>query len=202
MIPESKSTVFRRLAGQLRAGCERHGLDLPGGVAEHILAERINAVAARLRISDQHVMRTYCGEDAIAALVEVCLQVRVEQDREIEQASPMLLPVPHAATVIGALAASCQAATTAANRAETTTAVIESTAAILAIAGAIARSDLTGPAILDAQTAVIARTQLSTMVDRLGDGTWHMPGHENLIDLRQHDLAMRDRIEHDLQLLS
>ena len=26
--------------------------------------------------------------------------------------------------------------------------------------------------------------------------------HENLTDARQHDLAMRDRIEHDLQLLS
>jgi hypothetical protein len=82
------------------------------------------------------------------------------------------------------------------------TAVIEATAAILAFAGAIARGEATGPAILDAQTTVIARTQLSTMVDHIGAGTSHMPGHENLPDARQHDLAMRDRIERDLQILS
>jgi hypothetical protein len=40
------------------------------------------------------------------------------------------------------------------------------------------------------------------MVDHLGAGIWHMPGHENLPDARQHDLALRDRIERDLQLLS
>ena len=202
MRPNSKSTVFHDLAGQLRAGCARHGVDLAGGVAELILADRINAVAARLRISDAEIMRTYCGEDAIAALVQVCIQARAEQAHEIDRASPMLLPLRHAATIIGALAASCQAATTAPNRAESTTAVIEATAAILAVAGAIARADPTGPAILDAQTAVIARTQLSTTVDHLSAGTWHMPGHDTLSDARQHDLALRDRIQHDLQLLS
>jgi hypothetical protein len=80
--------------------------------------------------------------------------------------------------------------------------IIEATAAILAIAGAIARAEATGPAILDAQTGVIARTQLSTMADHLGAGTWHMPGHVNLPDAHQHDLAMRDRIERDLQILN
>jgi hypothetical protein len=40
------------------------------------------------------------------------------------------------------------------------------------------------------------------MVDHLGAGTWHMPGHETLPDGRRHDLAMRDRIERDLQILS
>ena len=40
------------------------------------------------------------------------------------------------------------------------------------------------------------------MVDHLGAGTWHMPGHQNLVDAHQHDLAMRDRIERDLQILS
>jgi hypothetical protein len=58
------------------------------------------------------------------------------------------------------------------------------------------------PGILDAQTVVVARTRLSTMVDHLGEGTWHMPGHENLVDARRHDLALRDRVERDLRLLS
>jgi hypothetical protein len=202
MTPDSTNTAFRRLAEQLKAGCERHGLDLPSGVAELILAHRINAVASRLRITDHQVMRTHCGKETIAALVDLCRQARTEQDREIEQASPTLLPLPHAATIIGALAASCQAATTATNRTETTTAVIEATAAILSITAAIARAEPTGPAILDARTVVIARTQLSTMVDHLGDGTWHMPGHDPLPDARQHDLALRDRIDRDRQLLS
>jgi len=112
-----------------------------------------------------------------------------------------LLPIPHAATIIGALAASCQAATTAPNRTETTTAIHEATAAILHIAGAIARAGEDGQAILDADTVVIARTQLSTMLERLTDGTWHMPGHARLPNRREHDLAMRDRIAQDLQWL-
>lgn len=186
MTPDSKSTVFRRLADQLRTGCEHRDLTMRDGTAELILAERINAVAGMLRITE---------------LVNVCEQARAHQQTEIDLASPMLLPIPHAATIIGALAASCQAATTAANHTETTIAVCEATAAILHIAAAIARAGEDAHAILDADTAVIARTQLSTMVERLTDGTWHMPGHERLPDRREQDLAMRDRIAQDLQWL-
>jgi hypothetical protein len=113
----------------------------------------------------------------------------------------MLLLIPHAATVIGALAASCQAATTASGRTETTTAVMEATAAILGIAGAIARAGDTGQAILDEQTAVVARNLLAATVYHLSDGSRQMPGDRNLPDGRDQDLAMRNRINQDLQLL-
>jgi hypothetical protein len=80
-------------------------------------------------------------------------------------------------------------------------AITEATSAIVRIAGAIARAGDTGAAILDAETAVIARTQLSTMVHNLADGVWHLPGHELLTDARQHDRSMADRIQRDLRLL-
>ncbi len=201
MKPDSKSTTFRGLVDELRRRCARRGVELNDGVAELILADRINAVAGLLRVSDQHAMRTCLHDDAIAGLVEVCVRARTEQWAEVELASPMLLPVAQAATVIGALAASCQAATTASGRTETTTSVVEATAAILNIAGAIARAGDTGQPILDAETVVIARNQLGAMLAHLSDGSWQMPGHRNGPDGRYHDLAMRDRIQHDLQLL-
>ena len=201
MKPDSKSMVFRRLADQLRAGCEHRGITMRDGTAELILADRINAVAGMLRITDHYAMRTYLTDEVITELVNVCERARTHQQTEIDLASPMLLPIPHAATIIGALAASCQAATTAANHTETTIAVCEATAAILHIAAALARAGEDAHAILDADTAVIARTQLSTMVERVTDRTWHMPGHERLPDRREQDLAMRDRIAQDLQWL-
>jgi hypothetical protein len=159
MKPESKSTTFRRLVEQLREGCQRQGIQLDHGAAELILAEHINAVAARLRVTDHHAMRAYLTEEIIEQIVARCAQTRAQQQAKVDLASPMVLPVPHAATIIGALAASCQAATTANSSTETITAVIEATSAILRIAGAIARTGDTGQAILDAETAVIARTQ-------------------------------------------
>jgi hypothetical protein len=201
MKPDSKSTTFRHLAQQLRDGCERRGIQLDDGAAEIILADRVNAVANKLRVTDHHAMRSYFTDDMIEQIVGLCERERTQQQAEIELASPMLLPIPHAATIIGALAASCQAATIATHRTDTTIAVHEATAAILRIAGAIARAGDTGCAILNAATAVIASTQLSTMVECLTDGTWHMPDHERLPDNRGHDLAMRDRIAHDLELL-
>jgi hypothetical protein len=102
---------------------------------------------------------------------------------------------------VGALAASCQAATTAGHRTETVTAVIEATSGILRIAGAIARTGDTGHAILDAQMTVIAPRQLSTTAHSLTEGAWHVPGHQRLPEAREHDLSMANRIRHDLGLL-
>jgi hypothetical protein len=201
MKPDTKSTTFRRLAEQLSDSCERRGIHLDNGAAERILAEHINAIAGRLRVTDHHAMRAYFTDDIIEEIVGRCEQAHAQQQAEVELASPMLLTIPHAATVIDALTASCQAATTATLRTDTSTAVLEATSAILGIAGAIARASDAGQAILDAETAVIARTQLSTMIERLTDGTWHIPGHEPLPDAREHDLAMRDRMTRDLELL-
>jgi hypothetical protein len=201
MKPDSRSTTFRRLAEQLREGCQRRGIQLDDGVAELIVAEHINAVAATLRVTDHQVMRTYLSDDIIEQIVARCERARTQQQAEVDLASLMLLPIPHAATIIGALAASCQAATTAEHRTETVTAILEATSAILRIAGAIARAGDAGPAILDAETAVIAHTQLSTMAHHLTDGVWHLPGHEQLPDAREHDLSMANRIQRDLQLL-
>jgi hypothetical protein len=187
MKPESRSTVFRRLADQLRTRCARRGLDLNEGVAELILADRITKVAALLRVTEQHAMRTYFHDDTINDLADLCVRARERQNVEVELASPMMLPIPHAATVIASLAASCQAATTAALRTETTTAVMEATAAIVRIAGAIARAGDLEPAIIDANTAVITRSQLDAMVAHLNNGSWQMPGHRNLPDAHEHD---------------
>jgi hypothetical protein len=181
--PDSTSKTFRTLTQQLRDGCRRRGVDLDHGAAELILADHVNAVAARLRITDTHALRGYLTDEAVNQLAEVCARARAHHDRDVELASPMLLPVAHAATIIGAPAASCEAATTAEHRAETTTAVREAAATILRIAGAIARD------------------QLSTMVDHLTDGSWHMPDHQQLPDARAHDLALRDRIARDRELL-
>jgi hypothetical protein len=146
-------------------------------------------------------MRTYFQDDTINDLADLTAHAREQQDVDVELASPMVLPIPHAATVIGSLAASCQAATTASARIETTTAIMEATAAIVRIAGAIARAGDTEPAILDAETAVIARSQLAAAVAHLRHGRWTMPGHRCLPDARDHDLAMAQRIQSDGQLL-
>jgi hypothetical protein len=76
---------------------------------------------------------------------------------------------------------------------------MEATAAIVRIAGAIARASDTDPAIVDAETAVIARSQLAAAVAHLSNGSWTMPGHRCLPDAR--DLAMAQRIQSDAQLL-
>jgi hypothetical protein len=201
MKPESRNAIFCRLADQLRASCERRGVDLSEGVAERILADGISEVAKLLRVTDQHAMRTYFHDDTINGLADLTARARQQQDVEVELASPMVLPIPHAATVIGSLAASCQAATTAWTRTETTTTIMEATAAIVRIAGAIARASDTDPAIVDAETAVIARSQLAAAVAHLSNGSWTMPGHRCLPDARDHDLAMAQRIQSDAQLL-
>src|SRR5262245_41532483 len=112
MKSDSKNATFQCLANQLRQGCAALGVALNDGVAEVILADRISALASVLGVSDQHAMRTYFSEAEMSALIEVCVGARAEQQTEVGRASPMVLPVPQAAAVIGALAASCQAATT------------------------------------------------------------------------------------------
>ena len=49
MKPDSKSITFRGLADELRRGCASRGIDLNDGVAELILADRINALAGLFR---------------------------------------------------------------------------------------------------------------------------------------------------------
>jgi hypothetical protein len=201
MKPESRSTVFRRLAEQLRSSCASHGLNLNEGGAELILADRINEVAKLIRVTDRDAMHTYFHADAMDEFADVCVRAREQQDIEVELASPMVLPINHAATVIGSLAASCQAASTAPKRTQTTAAIMEATAAIVAIAGAIARAGESGAAILDAETAVIARGQLAATIAHLRDGRWQMPGHRGMPDAHEHDRAMAERIQSDRDLL-
>jgi hypothetical protein len=52
-------------------------------------------------------------------------------------------------------------------------------------------------AIIDAETAVIARSQLAATVAHLSNGSWQMPGHRSLPDARAHDRAMAERIQRD-----
>ena len=102
-----------KFAEQLREGCQRRGIHLDDGVAELIVAEHINAVADRLRVTDHHAMRTYITDDTIEQIIARCEQARDQEQAEVDLASPMVLPIAHAATIIGALATACQAATTA-----------------------------------------------------------------------------------------
>jgi hypothetical protein len=113
--PNSKSQRFRLLAQQLRDGCERRGLTLPDGAAEHILADHITAIATRLRIADCHAMQTYLTDEAIDHIVDKCLQAKAERDIEVDLASPLLLPIPHAARIIAGLGMAITAATTSAD---------------------------------------------------------------------------------------
>ena len=112
MNPNSRSQLFRQLARQLHEGCQRRGLPLPGGAAEHILADHITALAAWLRVTDRHAMQTYLTDEAIDQLVDKCLQAKAEPNIEVDLASPLLLPLPHAARVIAGLGMAMTTATT------------------------------------------------------------------------------------------
>ncbi|MGE5830410.1 MAG: hypothetical protein ACM30G_18905 [Micromonosporaceae bacterium] len=57
------------MVDQLRRGCLQHGIEPHEGVAEAILADRINAVSSALGVGGQHAMRTYFSEAAIGDLV-------------------------------------------------------------------------------------------------------------------------------------
>src|SRR5262249_54760951 len=98
MKPDSKSVIFRRLVDQLRGGCAQRSVEMDDGVAELILADRITSVARVLRVGDQRAMCWYFHDDAIGDLIDICVRVRAEQRAEVDLASPMLLPITHAAT--------------------------------------------------------------------------------------------------------
>jgi hypothetical protein len=84
-----------KFAEQLREGCQRRGIHLDDGVAELIVAEHINAVADRLRVTDHHAMPTYVTDDTIEQIIARCEQARDQEQAEVDLAS---LPIAHAAT--------------------------------------------------------------------------------------------------------
>ncbi len=205
MNPNSKSQRFRLLAHQLRDGCHRRGLTLPDGAAERILADHITAIAKRLRITDRHAMQTYLTDESIDNLIDKCLQAKAEHDIEVDLASPLLLPIPHAARIIAGLGTAITAATTSADHDNATTAIREASDTLTNIALALSHAGDTGHALLAPATAVAARAELTRFADHLADGTWTIPDDADQPDDPDHTAERRQRLHdtvvHDIRYL-
>jgi hypothetical protein len=203
--PNSKSQRFRLLAQQLRDGCQRRGLTLPDGAAEHILADHITAIAKRLRITDRHAMQTYLTDETIDQLVDKCLQAKAERDIEVDLASPLLLPIAHAARIIAGLGMAITAATTSADHNNATTAIREASDTLTNIALALSHAADTGHALINPATAVAARAELTRFADHLADGTWTIPDdadhHNDPERADQRRQRLRDAVLHDISYL-
>jgi hypothetical protein len=194
--PNSNSRLFRQLAQQLRDGCQHHGVALPDGAAEHI-----HTVAELLRVTERHAMQTHLTDEAIEQIVDLCVQAKAERDIEVELSSPMLLPIPHAARIIAGLGMAVTAATTSSDPSTATTAIRESADALTQIALAISRAGATGPALIDASTAVAARAELTRFTEQLADRTWTIPDDQNLPDPATRNRRVREAVLHDLDYL-
>jgi hypothetical protein len=199
--PNSNSRSFRRLAQQLRDGCQRRGVVLPDGAAEHILADRIHTVAELLRVTERHAMQTYVTDETIEQIVDLCVQAKAERDLEVELSSPMLLPIPQAARVIAGLGMAIAAATTSPDHSTATTAIRESSDALTQIALALSRAGDAGAALIEAATAVTARAELTRFAEHLADQTWTIPDHDHLPDRDARIRRIRQAVLHDIGYL-
>jgi hypothetical protein len=193
------STQFRTHAARLRERCAERGLHLRDGAAEAFLAQRIRAVAEVMRISDRHALRRYIDDNAIDRLVDVIADGTDRLHAVIAAASPLLLPVPQAARITGALGqVACWASTNSANDARSAAALIETAAtAVTEWATAIERAGTDGVALISADTAVRTRHALETFADKLATGTWTTPRQPG-----EDDRGLHDAIVNDLHLLA
>jgi hypothetical protein len=202
--PNSNSRLFRQLAQQLHDGYQRRGLTLPDGAAEHLLADHITAVAKRLRVTDRHAMQTYLTDETLDQLADRCLRAKAERDIEVDLASPLLLPIPHAAHIIAGLGMAITAATTSADQHTATTAIREASDTLTNIALAVSRASDTGHALIEPATAVAARAELTRFADHLADRTWTIPDdadHPDDPDAAQRHRRLRDTVLHDISYL-
>ena len=120
-------------------------------------------------------MQTYLTDETLDQIVDKCLQAKAEHDIEVDLASPLLLPIPHAACIIAGLGTAITAATTSAEHNNATTAIREASDTLTNIALAVSRGGDTGPALIAPATAVAARAELTRFADHLADGTWTIP---------------------------
>jgi hypothetical protein len=200
--PNSKSRLFRQLAQQLRDSCRHRGLTLPDGAAEQILADRIADVAKLLRVTERHAMATYLTDEALDQIVDLCVQAKTERDTEVELASPMLLPIAHAARIIAGLGMAVTAATTSADHSTATTAIREAADTLTHIALAVSRAGDTGHALIEPSTAVAARAELTRFADHLAEGTWTIPDeHDDLADSAERNQRLHAAVLHDIGYL-
>lgn len=93
------------------------------------------------------------------------------------------------------------AATTGAENAETTTAILQAADTLTNIALAIARAD-SGQALLEPATAVTARAELTRFADHLADGSWQLPDDPDPDQRAARHQRVREAVLHDIQYLT
>lgn len=95
---------FRRAVERLQAQCRTRGLELTTQAADDLVAGLVHDIAARLRVKEATVVRSYLDGLDIGALADDAVRADAEQRQEIADASPAVISIESTGRLVAALA--------------------------------------------------------------------------------------------------
>ena len=94
---------FRRLVEEILAECAAHGIDLTRAAVEDLVADRVRAMAATLRVREDTIVRSYLSTIDPATVVAALRQAGAQGARELADTPPTVLDLDAVGRLVASL---------------------------------------------------------------------------------------------------
>lgn len=167
---------FRELAAFLREQAGQRGVVLVAGEAEIVLADRVTAIAARLRVTDRTALG-YVSEDGLALLAQELGSLAEQYSDATESAEPVTINSADVGRVVAAIGMAIKLAAghTEDHQADATGIATDGSDALVGLGAAMSAANSGGEIRLGGQHLVWTRKVLLRTIELIGDGTWACP---------------------------
>jgi hypothetical protein len=197
---------FRRLVDRLLAECAAHDIDLSRAAVEDLLADRVTAMAAALRVRQDTVVRSYLSTIDPASLVAAFRQVRTVGERELAGTPPTILDLASVGRLVASLGQAVRCVSlnhdalvsNVRDKWEAVGVLDAASNGLTLLGAALEHTDATAgrvSVLLSDESVVHTRRALTQTAQNLTAGTWTF-GHEERIDT-----GVAERMAADLALL-
>jgi len=170
------SKRFGELAALLRERAEREGVTLVGGEAEDLLADRVTAIAAQLRVTPRTALG-YVTEDNLELLAEQLGSLAGEYDEAAGAAEPVAVRFVDAGRVVAALGMAVKLAAehVEGHQADALGITADGADALVGLGVAMSTAKGAGEFRFGGQHLVWTRKVLVRTIELISDGTWACP---------------------------
>jgi hypothetical protein len=201
-----KRAEFRRLVDRVLAECAAQDIDLARATVEDILADRVTAMAAALRVREDTIVRSYLSTIDPADLVAEFQDASADGAREVADTPPTILGLSDAGRLIASLGQAVRCVSlnhdslggTAQDKWQAIGVLDAASDGLTLLGAALENTDVAAgrvSVLLSDETVVHARRALTQTVHNLNAGKWSF-GHE-----KQIDTGVAERMTADLALL-
>lgn len=197
---------FRQLVDQVLAECVARNLDVSRAVVEDLLAERVSAMAAALRVREDTIVRSYLPTISPADMVAALEHARVDAARELAEALPTVLDLASTGRLIASLGQAVRCVSLnhddlsgrARDKWEAIGVLDDAGNGLTLLGAALESTDVAAgrvSVLLGDEAVLYTRRALAQTVQNLNTGTWSF-GHGQEVDT-----GVAERMAADLALL-